>query len=383
MMIQAGEHPRSRPLTLIGFAPDSLNKNMEHRNIDLDWAVQANLITAEQAEVLWQTWKDHQHQCTEVAPQTTPPLRFDFANVAFYFGALIVMAAMAFFVTLAWESFGGFGLFAIAVLYAVSLTLLGAWFYFEQQLPIPGGLLITIAVWMTPLAIYGLQRGFGFWQQGDPGIYQDFHSWIKGSWFLMAAGTITTSLIALRFIRFPFLTFPLAVSLWYLSMDIAPLCFGADVALRTRAIVTLWFGVICLAIAYWVDLRNRRSQGDYAFWLYLFGLISFWFSLPLTGDNTEWNRFLYCVINLGLMAVSIMLKRRLFMVFGGIGIFGYVSYLAFRVFANSLLFPFALSGLGLAIIAAGILYQRHYRRVETYFTNLLPPHWRDFLPKER
>jgi hypothetical protein len=356
---------------------------MDITKSDLDWAVKAGHLTAAQAEILWQAWSEQKPEQPVLNVEKSPPLRFDFANVAFYFGALIVIAAMAFLVTLAWESLGGIGIFAIAVIYAVCLTALGCWLYFEQQLPIPGGLLITIAVWMTPLAIYGLQRSLGFWQQGDPGIYRDFHSWIKGSWFLMEIGTITASLIALKFIRFPFLTFPLAFCLWYLSMDIAPLLFGVDVEFRTRALVTLWFGVLCLAIAYWVDVRNRRSQGDYAFWLYLFGLMSFWFSLPFTGENTEWNRLLYCLINLGLMALSIMLKRRLFMVFGGIGVFGYIAYLAFRVFENSFLFPLALSALGLAIIAAGILYQRHYRRVEIYFNNLLPSHWRDFLPKER
>ncbi|MFN9176467.1 MAG: DUF2157 domain-containing protein [Synechocystis sp.] len=356
---------------------------MKITKADLDWAVNEGHLSGEQAEILWDAWSKRRSDQPELNADGSPPLRFDFANVAFYFGALIVIAAMAFLVTLAWENLGGFGIFGIAVVYAISLTFLGRWLYFEQKLPIPGGLLITIAVWMTPLAIYGLQRGFGFWQQGDPGIYQDFHSWVKGSWFLMEMGTIFASLIALRFIRFPFLTFPLAFCLWYLSMDVAPLLFGADVEFKTRALVSLWFGIICLAIAYWVDLRNRRSQGDYAFWLYLFGLISFWFSLPFTGEDTEWNRLIYGLINLGLMVLSIMLKRRLFMVFGGLGVFGYISYLAFRVFADSLLFPFALSGLGLGIIAAGILYQRHYRHVEAYFDNLLPPHWRNLLPKER
>jgi hypothetical protein len=83
------------------------------------------------------------------------------------------------------------------------------------------------------------------------------------------------------------------------------------------------------------------------------------------------------------MGLSILLKRRLFMVFGVIGVFGYISYLAFQVFADSILFPFALSALGLAIIAVGVLYQKHYRAVETYFDDLLPPHWRNFLPRER
>ncbi len=359
---------------------------MEIEQADLDLAVDHGHLTQEQAEQLWQFWLT-QKSATDFQNRTTSPtansVRFDVANVAYYFGALIVIAAMGFLATIAWETLGGWGIFGIAVIYGVVLTLVGHWLFFQQNLPIPGGLLITVAVWMTPLAIYGLQRGFGFWQQGDPGIYQNFYTWIKGSWFLMEVGTIAMSLLALKIYRFPFLTFPLAFCWWYLSMDIAPLLYGADVEFRTRALVTLWFGIICLAIAYIIDLRCRRTGGDYAFWLYLFGLMSFWFSLPFTGEDTEWHRLLYCLINLALMACSMILKRRLFMVFGGIGVFGYLSYLAFQVFADSLLFPFILSGLGLAIIAGGVVYQRRFRQLEAYFADLIPSTWQVLLPKDR
>ncbi len=60
-----------------------------------------------------------------------------------------------------------------------------------------------MAVAMTPLAIYGLQRWTGYWQGVDPGIYRDFHTWTKGSWFLMELGTIIAGLITLRFVKFP------------------------------------------------------------------------------------------------------------------------------------------------------------------------------------
>jgi hypothetical protein len=83
------------------------------------------------------------------------------------------------------------------------------------------------------------------------------------------------------------------------------------------------------------------------------------------------------------MALSLLLKRRLFMIFGSLGIFGYISYLAFRVFENSLLFPLALSALGIAIIYLGVVYQRHYRQLEHYFDSILPLAWRSLLPKER
>ena len=69
------------------------------------------------------------------------------------------------------------------------------------------------------------------------------------------------------------------------------------------------------------------------------------------------------------------------MVFGGIGVFGYLCYLSAQVFANSILFPFILSGLGLGIIAAGVIYQRHCQALEHYFNQRIPATWKNFLPK--
>ncbi len=345
---------------------------------DFNQAAQAGIITAEQADLLWQHFRERYGQGdNEIRP------RFTFANVAYYFGALIVISAMGWFMTLVWEQFGGAGMFIIACLYGISFVLTGKTLYFRQNLPIPGGLLFTMAVSMTPLAVYGLQRWTGFWIQGDPGMYRDFHYWVKGSWFLMELGTILAGLITLKFIKFPFLTAPIAFSLWYMSMDITPLLFGRNFTWEERCLVSFWFGLACLIVAYLTDLKNRRSRGDFAFWLYLFGLMTFWFSLPFVGGDTEWDKFVYCLTNLGLMLLSVILKRRLFMVFGGLGVFWYLSYLSYRVFVNSLLFPFALTVLGIGIIYVGVLYQRHCQALENYFTGLIPPEWRILLPKDR
>jgi hypothetical protein len=303
--------------------------------------------------------------------------------VAYYFGALIVMTAMGFFMSLAWETLGGLGIMAIALLYGLGFTLAGQYLYFQQNLKIPGGLLFTLAVWMVPIAIYGGQRWTGFWIENSPENARNLWVWLQSHWVLMDLGMILASLIALRFVKFPFLTFPLALCLWHLSVDSIPFFFTDDHDFRTQAMISLWFGLLCSMIAYWIDLRCRRSEGDYAFWLYLFGVFTFWVSLPLTGEDTEWHRFLYFLINLGLMVLSLLLKRRLLMVFGGLGVFGYLSYLAFQVFTHSLLFPLMLSALGLLIIYLGILYQRHYRQLEQTLTALLPESWRSLLPKER
>lgn len=345
---------------------------------DFDWAAHEGIISTEQADILWEALSARYQEESENRP------RFNFANVAYYFGALIVISAMTWFISLAWENFGGAGIFFIACIYALGFSLTGKTLYFKQNLQIPGGLLFTMAVGMTPLAVYGLQRWTGFWLQGDPGVYRNFYEWIKGSWFFMELGTILAGLIALRFVKFPFLTAPIAFSLWFISMDLTPLIFGEnEYSYKQRALVSLWFGIACLLIAYFIDLRTKRSQGDFAFWLYLFGLMSFWFSLPFLGKGREWDWFLYGLTNLGLMILSVFLKRRVFIVFGGIGVFAYLSHLSYRVFADSALFPFALTVLGLGIIYIGVLYQRHYKNLERRLDSLIPQGFRNFIPKER
>jgi hypothetical protein len=55
----------------------------------------------------------------------------------------------------------------------------------QRGLREPGGLLVTMAVCMAPLAVYGFERMTGLWLQGGPGEYRDFYYWVEGSWFPM------------------------------------------------------------------------------------------------------------------------------------------------------------------------------------------------------
>ena len=51
----------------------------------------------------------------------------------------------------------------------------------------------------------------------------------------------------------------------------------------------------------------------------------------------------YLFVNILLILVSIFLGRRVFIVFGGIGTFTYLAFIAYEFFEDSLLFPFVLS----------------------------------------
>jgi hypothetical protein len=197
----------------------------------------------------------------------------------------------------------------------------------------------------------------------------------------MEISTILTGLIALRFIRFPFLTFPVAFALWYMSMDLAPIVVAqAYIGWHERLWVSLLFGAVVLVFAYLVD---RRTREDYSFWLYLFGTMAFWGGLSLMESDGEAKKFLYCLVNVGLMFVAILLRRKVFMVFGSLGVFGYLGHLSWSVFQDSMMFPFVLTLIGIFIIFLGVQYQRNQEKIAEAVLRLIPEGIRELLPPER
>jgi hypothetical protein len=138
-----------------------------------------------------------------------------------------------------------------------------------------------------------------------------------------------------------------------------------------RADFSLWFGLAMTLGAFWVDLRSRVSA-DYAFWLYLFGVLTFWGGLSTQHSDTELAKFVYLCLNLGLIGIGAVLSRRVFVVFGALGVAGYLGHLSWRVFEDSWLFPFVLTAIGLGVVLLGVLWQRNEARITARLRALLP-----------
>ena len=346
---------------------------------DLARAVDRGILTQGQAEALWASLVARPAPPPGPPPGAPPPARprFDAVHVAWYFGALIVLGAMGWFMTSAWEEFGGWGLLLISILYAGAFLAAGRSLWGREGLRTPGGLLITLAVGMTPLATYGLQRALGLWPSTDPGDYAGFHEWIKGGWFVMELATVAAALLALRSYKFPFLTAPLAFTLWYVSMDLAPLLHASW---NQRCAISALVGLAIIVAAFLVD---RRTREDFGFWLYLFGLLALWGGLVAVQGGTALGRFLFLLVNLLLIATSLLLRRRVFMVFGALGVTGYLGYLAHDVFKDSLLFPVVLTLVGLGIIAVGVHVHQRSERYQAALRQLVPASVRAWLPPDR
>lgn len=338
------------------------------KRAELDAAVRAGILGAEQADRLAEF----------LAPGAAETPRFSFVHVLYYLGGMIAIGAMSLFMTLGWATLGGWGGFVTAVCYAILALALTHWFLERRHLQIPAGIMATLAVVMVPLAIFGAQQALGYWGMDKP--FRHYHQYIDGRWLLMELGTLAVAAVLLWRYRLPFMLMPVSVTLWYMSMDLGPLLAGSDWQdWDIRKLISLYFGILFVGLAFWVDIRSRHTRKDYAFWLYLFGVITFWGGLSLMRSGSELGKFLYFMLNVGMILTGALLGRRVFAVFGGLGVAGYLGYLSHRVFRDSLLFPFALSAIGLAIIALGVLWQRREAQWSARLRGFLPNALRELL----
>jgi hypothetical protein len=304
-----------------------------------------------------------------LASETENAPSFEPAHVSYYLGALLIIGAMGWFITNAWDRLSGFTITAIAMAYGALFGAVGVRLFRRAATKIPGGLLVAVAVCMTPLAVYGLERAFGWWPASDPGSYTHFHPLINGSWVMMECATILVAGIALKFVKFSFITAPAAYALWYLSMDGTAYIFGKQWSFHQECWISVFFGLVMLIAAY---LMEGRYESDFSFWFYLFGLLTFTGGLTLLGDGDQFGKAIYCLIHLLMMALAIILQRRAFLIFGAIGVFIYLMGEAEGFFRNSFGFTLALTCIGIFFIAAGIAYKRNEAVLEAKFSPLIP-----------
>ncbi|MCB1900241.1 MAG: hypothetical protein KDH16_13170 [Rhodocyclaceae bacterium] len=337
----------------------------------LDQAAEARIISPTQAEDLWA------YLCAHAAAPAGP--RFDLTHVLYYLGGMLAIGAMSVFMNLGWESFGGWGIVSIALLYfGIAWQFAGR---FERQgLAVPMGIMATLCIVLVPLATWGLQHALGLWVDAPHADqYRDYHRYVDRRWLTLELATLAAGCLMLWRWRAPFMLMPIAVTLWYLSMDLAMLLVApasspwnwSSEAWTFRKWFSVSFGAITLLGAFWIDLRNRSRQ-DYSFWLYLFGLFAFWGGLSSLGSDLLAGKLIYLAINLTLIGIGAALLRRTFTVFGAIGVAIVLGDFSRHLFRDAWLFPIALTAIGLAVIYAGVWWSRHEQQLSARLRACLP-----------
>lgn len=356
------------------------------REQDVLDAAEVGIITPAQAHALWARWQTRVArvggaQAVGPASVVGAPIahgpRFGLVNVLYYFGGMLAIGAMSLFMTLGFQAMGPIGLLVIALAYAFACLKVADHFK-AKGLVVPAGILATLAVVLVPLALWCVQNLLGLWPEGGSRAFSRYHTHIDWRWMTLEFGTLAAAAVMLWRYKLPFMVMPVAVTLWYMSMDVANgLMQNAGWDYQFMRDVSLVFGLGTCAMAMWVDMRTRLSRApewrqDFAFWLYLFGAIMFWGSLSLRDSSNELGKFLYALLNIGLVLFGAAIGRRVFTVFGALGVAGYLGYLSHRVFQNSLMFPFALTLLGLGVVWLGVKWQRNEAAINASLSRWVP-----------
>lgn len=340
---------------------------------DLIKAYKQGIISEEQFTALVEYLKQNKVVVPAAANMPVTKKKFTIENFLYYFGALLIIIAMGWYLGNVWTSFGEGGLLTLTFSYALIFTVVGN-ILWKNNKKTPGGLLYVCAVSVVPLMVWAFERLVGI-MPADIKDYSGFHIWVRSGYILMELATIFAGLAFLKFRKFPFLTLPICYAMWYLSMDIVPLCVGnyGEPTWLQRYYTSLVFAILMLGTALRYD---KKYEEDFSGWLYVFGSTMFWIVVVslLSHYNLFKNEFVFLLFgaaNFIYMIISILLQRKIFMVWGAFGVVSYLGHLAYTLFKDSALFPFALIIFGLAIIFGGIYYAKNCEKFENKLRNFI------------
>ncbi|MGL4958347.1 MAG: hypothetical protein ACRC5N_11780 [Plesiomonas sp.] len=330
----------------------------------LQQAVAEGLLTEPERAALWHYLQQHAASAS----------RFTFSHVLYVLGGLLAIGAMTLFMRLSWSYYGPLTFSSLSALYVVIAALMTEYLH-RRQLTTPAALCAVLVMVTVPIVLYGIQVHLGWWDTKTP-LHHLFIGLIDQRWLSLEVSVVLSGALLLWRYRYPVLMLPLSLAVWGMLLDGSlNLLDGWQTPDHLHYKVSLLIGLGMLLLAFWLDFRYRRNP-DYAGWWYVTGMAVSWISLTLLDSNSELGRFLYFLLNLAVMFSGPWFNRRIFTLFGMLGVTAYIGYLAWSLFAGSMAFPFILCGIGLLVIMLGVKWQRHETDIARWLQQHLPAHWR-------
>lgn len=348
---------------------------------DLDWAVQQGLMGAmsdAQVDTLWHQWRFRQQQ-NQHEPQ--PRRRLAASTVSYYAGTALIGLGLLWILYEAWANeWGGWVVFLIAAVYLGILYWAGHVFWDKYQRL--AGLLLTIAVCIVPIAVYGLQYQLGLWYHPDgvdPAYYNplDHVDTVRELVNLlpMEMSAIVAALVTLLCYPVPLLTAVPLYTSWFMTYGWTYHWWMGDYKNDMVGIITMLYGLLVLVGAYGLERyisasSSSSSRFDWAFWMYTVGATAFWSGMSFSDFSyrNEANQFWICTVNIGFITLAVVLGRRVFMVLGALGVFIYLLHLN-DLFGEIIIFPFVITLMGGFVVGWGV-YRNRLDRDDT-LTQLL------------
>jgi hypothetical protein len=326
---------------------------MNNTDTMLEQGVAKGIITPAQRDALLAL-----RPVASAGPEST--VAFSGVTVAYGLGALLVLFAAGWFLVSRWASLGHWGVLAVVTVYG-GLLWGGGRRLEGRGFPRAGQLAIALAIGLVPVATWAVLHLVGVWpERADPPALNRPYAATRG--LLLDLATLLVGVFAWRARPFPLLTVPIAVALWWTWFHLGQLV-GFE---REREWFDQWLmlgaGLALMAGADAMDRwQRRRSPGaDYAAPLWITAVVAFAFAFMVIWLDARGAKHVMAPVALGMIALSLRIRRRVALVIGVIGIFGYLAWLASDVFEDTALFPVAIAGLGIGLIFTTVWLQKRF-----------------------
>ena len=332
----------------------------------LDDATRGGVITGDVAIALRRFARDR--AAVSATPAAREPARgFNAITVAYGLGALLVLFASVWFLVDRWTILGAPGVMAVALGYAAVLVAAAVWMH-RHQFPQASGVAVVLAIAVTPIVVWAILTMAGRWPEprsGDALLRSD--QWMAAQWLVIDFSTLLVALLVVRRHRVAVLMYPLAIGLGWVLFHLILFVRDEGGMEGFERWAMLAAGFIVLAVADGLERwqsaecaaggRAGSQVDDFAGPFWLTGIIIASASYVNIWSRTEGWKHLMPVVWLVLIAASLYLRRRLLLLGGVLGIFGYLAYLAGEVFRDYVSFPILLAGFGILLILVTVWTQ--------------------------
>lgn len=316
----------------------------------LDRWRRAGIITPRQAEAI-QNFERGEFAGPTPGPSISP------STLITYIGGFLVVVASAVFVGLGWQDMGNAERFMWSAL-AVGLPWVAAFFLRNTGAPLgvhASAVLLALGSLALMLLGYSTFRLIGWW----PTTLDTPESQDRTNELMMIGqiATITATVIfAFRF-NIPWMLLISGVVGWFVWLGATDLWIPRDERTDPALWILSLYGIVGVASGLVVD-RIRLRQ--HAFWLFLTGLTATFVFLGIDSfDNALGPAGLtFLLLAILAIAISMVINYRAFLIYGALGLYGWISALVIDAFGGSRPVALGLILLGVVIVAAGIGWQR-------------------------
>ena len=332
----------------------------------LDDATRGGVITDDVAIALRRFARDRAAVSATSAVRE-PGRGFNAITVAYGLGALLVLFASVWFLVDRWTILGAPGVMAVALGYAAVLVAAAVWMH-RHEFPQASGVTVVLAIAVTPIVVWAILTMAGRWPEprsGDALLRSD--QWMAAEWLVIDFSTLLVALLVVRRHRVAVLMYPLAIGLGWVLFHLILFVRDEGGMEGFERWAMLAAGFIVLAVADGLERwqcaecaaggRAGSQVDDFAGPFWLTGIIIASASYVNIWSRTEGWKHLMPVVWLVLIAASLYLRRRLLLLGGVLGIFGYLAYLAGEVFRDYVSFPILLAGFGILLILVTVWTQ--------------------------